>query len=236
MNKKHLLILHGWGSNSNRWEKVKILLGGKGIEVLILDLPGFGITPSPKEIWSRDDYINWVFKKVKEKNWERFNLLGHSFGGGLSVKMAVLFPEKIEKLILCAPALIRRKSIKTYLFYWLAFFGKKIFSLPGFDFFYPYAQKLIYRIIGSRDYYLAEGVMKEIMKRLAKEDLEDLVKKIRIPTLIVWGEKDDVLPVKDAYQIKEQIKHSEIKVIPRVRHGPHREVPEQLAEIVFQYL
>ena len=74
MKRKALLILHGWGSNSARWQRVKELLGEKGIEVLVLDLPGFGINPSPPKPWGRDDYLNWIFQKVKEKNWQKFNL------------------------------------------------------------------------------------------------------------------------------------------------------------------
>lgn len=232
----NIVILHGWGSNSLRWQRVKELLEEKGIEALILDMPGFGITPSPDRLWSRDDYIGWVFQKVKEKNWHKFNLLGHSFGGGLSLKITTNFPEKVERLILCAPAIIRRKRFKTYLFYWIAFLGKKIFSLPGLKFFQPYAQRLVYKLAGSRDYYVADGIMKETMKKLHEERLENLLTKIKTPTLIIWGEKDDVLPVKDAYEIKEKIKNSELKIISKAKHSPHREVPEELAEIIINFL
>jgi len=232
-----LLILPGWGSNSLRWQRVKELLVKEGIEVLILDLPGFGITPSPEKPWGREDYINWIFQKIKEKNWEKFNLLGHSFGGGLAVKIATNFSEKVDKLILCAPAIIKRKSIKTYLFYWLAFLGKKIFSLPGVKTFFPLAQKLIYKLAGTRDYYMADGMMKETMKKIAKEkNLEMILEKIKIPTLILWGERDDVLPLKDAYYLKEKIRDSELKIIPRVKHSPHREAPEELAENIIQFI
>ena len=61
MKGEPLLILHGWGSNSARWQRVKELIEKEGIEVLILDLPGFGITPSPEKPWGRKDYINWIF-------------------------------------------------------------------------------------------------------------------------------------------------------------------------------
>lgn len=236
MNEK-LLVLHGWGSNSTRWQKVKELLEKKGIEVLVLDLPGFGPTPSPEVPWGRDDYINWIFQKIEEKNWQRFNLLGHSFGGGLALKITVFFPKKIEKLILVAPAIIKRKSIKTYLFYWLAFFGKKFFSLPGIKIFFPLAQKLIYKLAGTRDYYLADGIMKETMKKIGKEEsLEELLEKVKIPTLILWGKRDDVLPSKDAYYIKEKIKNSKLKIIPKARHSPHLETPEELAENIIQFI
>jgi len=237
MKIKPLLILPGWGSNSGRWQKVKELLEEKGVEVLVLDLPGFGITPSPNIAWGRDDYINWVFQKIKEKNWQKFNLLGHSFGGGLSAKIAAAFPEMIEKLILLSPAIIKRRSIKTYLFYWVAFLGKKIFSLPGFRKFQPQAQWLVYKLAGTRDYYVADGMMKEVMKKIWEEEpLEGLLEKIQIPTLVLWGKRDDVLPLKDAYLIKEKIRDSELKIISKARHSPHREAPEELAEAIIQFL
>ena len=235
MNEK-LLILPGWGSNSLRWQRVKELLEKEGVEVLVLDLPGFGITPSPNIAWGRDDYINWIFQRIKEKNWQKFNLLGHSFGGGLAVKIAAIWPEKVERLILSAPAIIKRKSIKTYLFYLIASFGKKIFLLPGLKIFYPLAQKLIYKLAGTRDYYLADEVMKETMKKIGKEeDLEVLLEKIKTPTLILWGEKDDVLPLKDAYYIKEKIRGSRLKIIPGAKHSPHRETPEELVEAIIDF-
>ena len=237
MKIKPLLILPGWGSNSGRWQKVKELLEEKGVEVLVLDLPGFGITPSPNIAWGRDDYINWVFQKIKEKNWQKFNLLGHSFGGGIAVKMAANSSERINKLILCAPAIIKRRSIKTYLFYWVAFLGKKIFSLPGFRKFQPQAQWLVYKLAGTRDYYVADGMMKEVMKKIWQEEpLEGLLEKIQIKTLVLWGKRDDVLPLKDAYLIKEKIRDSELKIISKARHSPHREAPEELAEAIIQFL
>ncbi len=246
-----ILILHGWGSNSGRWQRVKELLEKKGIEVLALDLPGFGTIPSPLKPWGREDYIDWILQKVKDynppttlppegqapKNWQKFNLLGHSFGGGLAVKMAAENPNLIDKLILCAPAIIKRKSIKTYLFYWLAFLGRRIFSLPGLKIFYPQAQKLVYKLAGTRDYYVADGIMKETMKKIAKEeDLEMVLERIKTPTLILWGKKDDVLPLKDAYRIKEKIKRSQLRILPGARHSPHREAPEELSKILISFL
>jgi pimeloyl-ACP methyl ester carboxylesterase len=251
MNRRPLLILHGWGSNSVKWQRVKELLEKEGIEVLVLDLPGFGRVPSPQRPWGRTDYVNWIFQKVKDynppttlppegrapKNWQKFNLLGHSFGGGLAVKIATDFPERIEKLILCAPAVIKRKSIKTYLFYWIAFLGRRIFSLPVLKIFYPQAQKLVYKLAGARDYYVADGVMKETMKKIGKEEaLEMILEKIKVPTLIIWGKRDDVLPSKDAYRIKEKIKNSQLRIIPRARHSPHREAPEELSKIIVPFL
>jgi len=238
----NVVILHGWGSNSLRWQRVKELLEERGIEVLIFDLPGFGNTPSPDKPWGRADYINWIFQRVKERNWQKFSLLGHSFGGGLAAKIAANSSAyksygQLEKLILCAPAIIRRKSIKNYLFYWLAFLGKRIFSLPGIKKLSPLAKRLIYKLAGARDYYLADGIMKEVMKKIWKEeDLTLLLDKIKIPTLVLWGEKDDILQVKDAYIIKDKIRNSELKIIRSAKHSPHRETPDELSKIIIDFL
>jgi len=238
----NIVILHGWGSNSLRWQKVKELLEEKGTEVLVFDLPGFGNTPSPDRPWGRADYINWIFQRVKERNWQKFNLLGHSFGGGLAAKIAADSSAyknygQLEKLILCAPAIIRRKSIKSHIFYCLAFLGKKIFSLPVIKKLSPLAEKLVYKLAGVRDYYLADGMMKEVMKKVWKEeDLMLVLDRIKTPTLILWGEKDDILPVKDAHIIKDKIKNSEIKIIQQAKHSPHKENPDELAKLIIDFL
>ena len=64
-----VLILHGWGwpISSPQWARVKELLETAGYEVFLPDLPGFGQTPSPKEPWAIDDYVEWV-KNFCEKN------------------------------------------------------------------------------------------------------------------------------------------------------------------------
>src|SRR3989344_6646864 len=83
-----MIVLHGWGSNSARWEKVAELLGEKNIQVFVPDLPGFGQTPEPKTAWDLNNYVEWVkefSEKIPELN-HGFFLLGHSFGGSLAVK------------------------------------------------------------------------------------------------------------------------------------------------------
>ena len=118
----------------------------------------------------------------------------------------------------------------------VAQFGRKVFSLPGFKKFYSQARRFIYFLSGTRDYYVADGVMKETMKKLHNEDLGEFLEKIKEPTLIVWGKKDDVLPLEDAYIIQKKIENSKIEVIPQAKHSPHREVPRELAEKILQFL
>jgi len=234
---QRLLILHGWGSNAGRWQKVKEILEKEGIEVLIPNLPGFGFTPPPKEPWGIDDYVNWVLDFLKEKEWTRFNLLGHSFGGGLATRIVETKPEMVEKLILCAAAVIRdEKSKKTLFFYSLGKVGKKIFSLPGLRKFYPAAANALYTLNNSKDYYLAEGVMKDTFKRVTSQDLKISLEKITAPTLILWGSKDDMVPEKDAHILHEKIKNSKLVIFPGIGHNLNTQIPEKIANETLKFL
>ena len=66
-----LLILHGWGSNSERWQKVGELLAKNGIKVIIPDLPGFGKSQKPSRAWGLDDYCEFAGEFIKFLNLER---------------------------------------------------------------------------------------------------------------------------------------------------------------------
>lgn len=235
---QRLLILHGWGSNSSRWQKIKEILEDKGIEVLIPDMPGFGRTPAPKEAWGVEDYQKWVLDFAKGKGWEKFNLFGHSFGGAISVKIASENPEKIEKLILCAISAIRekKKSKKVKVFGALAKIGKAIFSLPILNIFYNFARKNLYRLSGSGDYYLASGVMKETFRKVITENLQNNLKYIKSKTLILWGEKDEAVPLKHAYILNKEINDSQLIVFQGARHALNFQIPQKLAENIIKFL
>src|SRR3989344_8142648 len=115
-----MLILHGWGSKSDKWQKVAELLtenpsagsGQENIMVIIPDLPGFGASQEPKQPWNLDNYVEWV-NEFSQKVYELdggFNLLGHSFGGAVSAKFAVKYNQKVERLFLVAAACVRKNT------------------------------------------------------------------------------------------------------------------------------
>ncbi|GAG76383.1 unnamed protein product, partial [marine sediment metagenome] len=192
---KPLLILHGWGSNSERWQKVGELLAERGVKVIIPDLPGFGNSQRPSMAWDLDDYCEFIQEFIKLLNLEKFYLLGHSFGGALAVKCSLKFPEKIDKLFLVSAACFRRKVIKKR-FFCIIVKVLKIFSfLPG----YQSIRKGFYKfIIRKSDYLNTEGIMKDIYLKIIKEDLSGILSQVQIPTIIIWGEKDDVTKIKEA--------------------------------------
>ncbi|PIS40306.1 MAG: hypothetical protein COT32_00460 [Candidatus Nealsonbacteria bacterium CG08_land_8_20_14_0_20_36_22] len=220
------LILHGWGSNFEKWQKVGELLVEKNLKVIIPDLPGFGESQKPTIAWNLDDYCNFVEEFVKILNLDKFFLLGHSFGGALAVKYSLKSPEKIAKLFLVGAACIRRKTFKKRFFYALS----KIFPSSLF------LRKFFYKFIIKSDYLSVEGVMKETYLKIIKEDLLDNLPQVQVSTVIIWGGKDDVIKLKDGQIINQKIKNSKLTVIPKGNHDLEQKIPEILTEKILENL
>lgn len=235
-----VLILHGWGGSSDSWLAVSEILIKNGYKIICPDLPGFGKSSNPPTGWETANYIDFILDFTKAVNLERFFLLGHSFGGGLAAKFAVLFPEKIMALILCDAAVIRTKkrlNLRQKIAYFLTKGGYLLFSIPFFEkTIYPQARKIVYKIAGTHDYYLAKGTMKETFKKVSEEDLSNFASKIKVPALIIWGEGDKTLPLEDGITLEKIIPNSKVEIIKGADHSPHRRKPEELSKIILEFL
>lgn len=226
-----ILILHGWGGSSESWKQAQRLLEEKSIKVIVPDLPGFGENPPLSEPWSIDDYISWLREYCEKNNLSQIFLLGHSFGGGLAANFSSKFPGKIKKLILMDAAIIRVKHTRRELLAKIV----KILKIFSFLPFYKLIRKAFYRFIAS-DYPGLEGAMRETYLRVVKKDLSNCLPAISVPTLLIWGKKDKITPLKDALKIKEKIPGAEIEIMSNIKHSPHLEAPEILVEKVLNFI
>jgi len=228
-----LLILHGWGASADSWIQVQDFLS-KDFQVITLDLPGFGRSDLPPEVWNLECYVEFIFAVLKELNLQNFYLLGHSFGGSIAVKLAVIHPDKIKKLILVDAAVVRKpKSILKRILGFFAGIISLFNFLPGYKFLRKYFYRLVLR---KTDYLKTAGVMKEVFKKVVSEDLKYYCSKIDIPTLIIWGKKDKITPLKDGLLIHKLIPNSEIVIMDEARHVPNLSHPKKLAQIIKENL
>jgi pimeloyl-ACP methyl ester carboxylesterase len=231
-----ILVLHGWGVGSEAWVGVADVLAESGYRVIVPDMPGFGKSQTPDIAWSVDNYVDWVKNFSKALNLEKFVLMGHSFGGQVAVKFCAVYPDKVDKLILCAAAVIRkprlgsRQSLAKYL-------AKSKIILRYIPFgIYPVLRKIVYRIAGTHDYSQLQGVMAQTFLNVVGESVLDSAKKIGVPTLIVWGDKDNETPLEDAHEISHQLINSKLITIHGAGHKLHRTHTAELAEIVIKFL
>ena len=235
-----LIILHGWQSSQEKWQKVKELLEGPNLKVVALDLPGFKPENQLPRPWNLDDYAAWLENSLTAYP-EQVYLLGHSFGGRIAIKLAAKNPEKLKGLILAAAAGIKKKkTIRDRVLLKIIRLAKKLGvqeqSSDGQG-ARELARKIFYRYVLRRtDYFQANPMQKEIMKNAIEEDLTALLPAITTDTLIIWGKKDSFTPIKDAYLMKEKIKNSRLEILPKNGHSLHLQCPEELARKIKNFI
>lgn len=219
---KPFLILHGWGSKSDYWLKIGELLAKKGVKVIIPDLPGFGKSNRPPWPWNLDEYCSFVKEFKESLNLGECYLLGHSFGGALAAKYAIKCGG-ISKLFLVGAAIIRKRTIKKKIIFLISKIFKPLSHVP-------LLKKAFYKFIVKSDYPLTKGFMRKTYLNIIKEDLTSDLGKIKIPTVIIWGDNDVILPVEQGKIINSKIKGSKLIVIKQGSHDLERKMPELLAK------
>ena len=233
-----IIILHGWCSSKEKWAKVKENLEKEGVKVIVPDLPGFKEETKLSQPWSLDNYVEWlenlIEDKIKAGNLsEPFFILGHSFGGRISLLFASKHPEKLRGLILVDSAGILSDDLKKRAIARYAPSLKKLSFLPGYRFF----RKVFYKfIIRKTDYLYVDGALKETFKMTIERDLTPILSRIKTETLVIWGEKDKTTPLSHGKLMNEKIEGSKIEILRGVAHNPYLDCPEILAGKILDFI
>lgn len=218
-----LFILHGWAYSTEKWQALTSLLEKKNYQVIMLAIPG--LTEETTKVWTLDDYVEWLGEKLKPEKSPI--IIAHSNGGRIALAFAAKYPKKLKQLILIDSAGILHNElpirIKRFVFAKLAKFGKKISQSDKM-------RQLLYKLARSSDYKNASPIMRKTMAKLISEDLRNLLSRVRVPTLIIWGRRDKLTPVSDALLMKEEIPQAELFIIEEARHSPQFTHPEQVFE------
>jgi pimeloyl-ACP methyl ester carboxylesterase len=224
-NKKEtLLILPGWMRGISEWFPTARSLSSK-YKVILLDLPGFGSTGLPKEIFGVFEYTDFVKKFLEKLRIEKCSILGHSFGGRLAIVLAS--EDKIvDKLILVDSAGIENKSLYALLMRLVKTITRPVFRVLPSSF-----QNKIRNTIGSPD-YKESGELRKIFVKVVNQDLRLLLPKITAKTFIIWGDKDHLQPVLQTKIFKQEIKDSKVRIVWGAAHDPHLQKPEQFLAIL----
>jgi pimeloyl-ACP methyl ester carboxylesterase len=160
-----------------------------------------------------------------------FSLLGHSFGGALAMLYALKHPEKIQKLILYNPAIIREKNLKIKISLFIAKIFKFLEKIIPEKFFY-FPKKAYYRfIVKSYDYFNADENLKKTFSNIVKIDLRNLVKDLKVKTILLWSKNDKFTPLRHGEILKNLISDSQLILLDG-GHSFHKEKPEEFAKIL----
>ena len=226
-----VLFLHGWGSNAHAFDQVCGLVSDR-YRMIRMDFPGFGESGELTEPWNVDDYVNITIKFIRQLGLDSVNLIGHSFGGRVIIKMHTReLPFRIERIMLVDSAgIIPPKNLKKEARIKVFKAGKKVLSLKPVEKMFPDALENFRGKFGSADYKNASGPLRDTMVRVINEDLTGYLKEIKAPTLLIWGDQDDATPLRDAEIMKREIPDAGLFVIKGAGHFSFLKDPYVVAE------
>lgn len=253
-----IVLLHGAGVDSAMmsWSEVMEKLSQK-YHVIAPDLPGYGGSDRIKGEYSLDFYTEIIKGLIEELRCTPVVLGGLSLGGGISLNLALKYPELIRLLIPVDPWGIFQKLPYHRLTYWYtrSRLNENIYKWTGkYSSFIRWT--IEYSLFGDKSRVtddLVNEVQKamlepgagqpfisfqksEITKKGLKTDLFSRLHEIEIPTLLVHGSEDKSVPLKDALNASQIIPNCKLHIMQGCKHWPQKERPEEFVEIVSKFL
>ena len=228
-----LLLLHGWGDTLHTWDA--IVRGLQGFRIVRLDMPGFGGSEKPHEVWGVVEYARFVESFCKKLQIEPHALVGHSFGGRVIIKgvgVGIFTPQKV--ILIASAGVAKQRTLKNIALMAAAKVGKAVTLIPPFSLYRQKIRKKLYGSISS-DYFAASS-MSHIFLKVVKEDLLAYAAKIRLPTLLIWGSDDTQTPLADGEKIRDAIRDSRLEVLNGATHFVHQERAQEVAQLIQGFL
>ena len=240
-SKGTIVLVHGLGASAERWEFV-IPLFNKNYTVIVPDLIGFGFSDKPLVDYTTEFFSKFLDGFLQKIGLEKPNIIGSSLGGQITAHYAVNHNDSIEKLVLVSPS------------------GAMKHSTPALD---AYVMAALYPDIEGAEnaYKMMAGPNQEINPKIVEDfvmrmklpnakmafmstllglkNAENITKKLQtisIPSLIVWGDNDPVIPIKYADSFVSSIQDCRFYRMDGCGHTPYVDKPEKFTEVVLEFL
>jgi pimeloyl-ACP methyl ester carboxylesterase len=242
-----VMLLHGFGSSLQTWD-----VWAKGLatthRVVRIDLPGSGLSPpDPAHDYRDERSLDMLMALMDSLGLQRTSLVGHSMGGRIAWTFAAKFPERVDKLVLVAP-----DGFASFGFEYgkpmdvPATLGLMRHVLPKpllrMNLQSAYARpEALSEAVTTRyhDLILAPGARQAMLDRLRQTVLQEpvpLLRQIKAPTLLVWGEADAMIPLSNAQDYLQALQSSRLVSWPQVGHLPQEEAAELSLKAVADFL
>lgn len=243
-----IVLLHGTGNSLHTWDALAQRLKTTN-RVISIDRPGFGLTgPNPSGDYSMEYYVGFMHRLLDVLQIERCVLAGNSAGGRVAWRFALAEPQRVSRLVLIAAAGYPRTLP--------ASFGFRIAMSPVGSIILHLLPKSSMAASVRQTYGDPSKVTDDVIDRTyevflragnrealgpalrAARTADDYprIKTIAVPTLIIWGAKDTVLPAADADRFKADIRGSRVVMMPSVGHLPQEEAPEETYAAIASFI
>jgi pimeloyl-ACP methyl ester carboxylesterase len=251
-----ILLIHGIAGSSQTWEQVIPLLA-RDHTVVAPDLIGHGESAKPPGDYSLGAQASALRDFLSVLGIERATVVGQSFGGGVAMQLAYQYPENCDRLVLVSSGGLGREV--SWLLRILAVPGVE-YALPilfprfvrdrGNDlikFLHRAGLRHARAVEGWRAYVsLTESENRMAFVRTLRSVVDPAGQSVsamdrlylaaRMPTLIIWGDRDNIIPVSHAYTAHDAIPESRLEIIEGAGHFPHVEEPLQFVELLSEFM
>ncbi len=250
-----ILLIHGFGGNTYSWRHQMEVLS-ENFRVIAVDLRGFGHSPKPTDGgFSFADHVEVIKQFILEMELTDLILAGHSFGGAIALGTVLDFMDEDRKLIrgliiLAGAAypqhlrslgrLMREAdfpnlhlmslSVRQITRWLLKKMVHNTFKIPP-DMVAAYAEPL--KDPDARDAFskTAAGMLP-----LRPETHVKRYRKIGLPALIIWGEKDTIVPLRYGRRLAKDLNYGRLEVLPKCGHLPQEEKPGEVNRLILDFL
>ena len=235
---KTIVLIHGLGGSAERWIKVIPRLSAK-YRVIAPDMIGFGYSDKPSEDYTIEFFAKFLSAFIASLNLKTTILIGTSLGGQIVAQCASSNPA-IEKVVLVAPSGAMKSTTPAIDAYMMAALypnhasAKEAFEMMANS--------------GTVDEFTVSDFVKRMSTPNAKlafisavlgiknSSVEDTLQKIDVPTLLIWGRQDKVIPIAFADKFVSSIRNCTFLEIDNCGHLPHVEKPALFSDSILEFL
>ncbi len=249
-----ILCLHGLGANTYTWRHF-ITPFSLNNKLILVDLKGFGASPKPYDTnYSIEDHADEIYKIILQDNLTKLTLIGNSLGGGVALLLAIRLceqdPVRLSKLVLIASG-----GYEEYLPRYL----KLLRSRLGFLIVYLSPSKLAAKFVLRACFYNPKKITREQVqaysgpiispggrhallqtaKQCIPPNIDEILAKLKtisVPTLILSGREDRVVPFKVAELLHQAIPNSTLQLMEGCGHIPQEEKPDEAISRISKFL
>ena len=251
-----VLLIHGLAGSSKTWDAVMPLLAER-YDVVAPDLLGHGESAKPSGDYSLGAFASGLRDFLAVLDVPRVTIIGHSFGGGVAMQLAYQHPELLDRLVLVGSGGLGREV--SWLLRLLTLPGFEYVMPLGFPKPAVEVGTNVGRVLGRRGIRserlgemwrayasLAGAPNRTAFVRTMRGVIEPggqtvnasdrLYLAARVPTMLVWGDHDAIIPVSHAHAAHDAIEGSRLEIMEGMGHFPHVEDPERFTRVLTDFL
>jgi pimeloyl-ACP methyl ester carboxylesterase len=252
-----IVLIHGMLNSSSHWRSVALNLASE-YTVIAPDLIGHGDSAAPRGDYSLGAHAASIRDLLAAIGIDRATIVGHSLGGGVAMQFFYQFPQRVERLVLISSGGLGREvkpalrtaalpgvslllslTIKPRLLGALADTGRRLRERGVRAGVYLQVVARALRPLQSADarqafLHTLRSVIDVHGQRVSATDRLYLLE--FLPTMIVWGERDNTIPQAHGRSAHEAIPHSRFRTLPEAAHFPHLDDPDGLSEILREFM